>query len=180
MPGLRPAFEHQIVTYGNALSTDTLGWIRSCDVKRILVCDFGSRDNVVERLTLFLRDQLDDVLVNLITVGSESKVYTPEEKAARMERGKRLKGTPMNTSGIREDAIKHLGESIFFEQYSAEFQRVIESELARNTGTSDEGKVLGVKLVWRAGLRGTNGLEQAWTDVAQGNVPGSDGLVFRL
>ena len=180
MPSLKPGFDHHIVTYGNALSSGTLCWINSLNIERILICDFGSRDNIVEKLTLSLRDQLKGTKVDLITIGGESKVYTAEEKAARIFRNKLLQGTPMNTSGIREEAIKQLGEATFFEQYSSELQRVIETELARNKGTADEGKVLGVKLLWREGLRGINGLEQAWTDVAQGRVPGSEGLVFRI
>ncbi len=180
VPGLKPVLAHQIVTNSEALSSDTLSWVKSLRVDRIVVCDFGSRDNIVEKLTLLLRDQLENIQVDLIIIGGESKTYTSAELTARMEQGRRLKGLQMNTSGMIEQARKHLGDSIFFEQYASEFQRVIDSELARNKDTVDEGSVLGVKLVWKEGLRGVNGMEEAWTDVAHGKVPGNEGLVISL
>lgn len=188
VPELKPSFEHWILTYQNATNDETLSWITNLGVHHIVICDFGGRNGFIETFTTALRvalhessnQNLESVRIDIIGIGGEPKVYTPEEKVARQARNKKVGAVQMNASGIREVAITELGEERYFREQGGELNRVVETELERNRGTDDEGRVLGIEIVWRDGMEGENGLEGAWQELCNGKVLGSEGLVIRL
>ena len=180
VPVLKPEFAHRTVEYKDALSPDILSWIKSAKARRIVIIDMGSRDNVVEKMSNHLQRELPDKRLDIVFVGGEMKVYNSDDFEARMAQRKKLNVVPMNTSGVRTAAIKVLGEAKYFEQMSGEFQRVFNSDMARNAGHLDEAKVLGVNLKIGDGARGPDGIEKAWTDICNGKGGGTEGLAFRV
>ena len=174
------SFEHRTVRYADAVSPELLDWIIGLGVRRVVMINMGSRDNIVERLSSYLREEAPDKQLDMIAVGGEMKIPSAAEMAQGQALHARLKITQLNTSGIRTEAIKQLGEAAYFEQMTGEFEHVVQSELARNDDTPDEGKVLGTTLKVGEGIRGPDGLEKAWSDICNGVGGGDTGLAFRV
>ena len=174
------SFEHRTVSYADAVSPEVLDWIIGLGVRRIVMINMGSRDNIVERLSSYLREETPDKKLDIIAVGGEMKIPSAEEMAQGQALHAKLGMTQLNTSGIRTEAIKQLGEAAYFEQMTSEWEHVVQSELARNVGTPDEGKVLGTTLKVGEGIRGSGGLEQAWNDICNSIGGGDTGLAFRV
>jgi len=173
--GTRAPFPHQVVKYEDTLSSDLTEWIVAKNPRRIVITDFGGRDNIVEPLEQQLRAGLPQVKLNVIGVGREAQ-FKPGSAAIAQN----LSGVRMNTSGIRVEAIKQLGEAQYFEQSESAFQKMIRAERERAKAASQEGQVLGVKIDMRDGMRGSSGFEQAWSDLCTGQLSGNQALVFRI
>ena len=168
-------FEHRVVGYDEALSSSLTKWISSKKPKRIMVMDFGGRDNIGEQLEDALRARIPRAKVNVIAVGREAQ-FKPT--AARV--ASKMSGTRMNTSGIRVEAIKQLGEAEYFEQSEKAFHEMLQAERKRAKGTRQEDQILGVRIDVRYGLKGSRGFEQAWTDLCSGRLAGDRGLIFHV
>lgn len=169
------AFPHQVLKYDEALSADLTQWVMARNPRRIVITDFGGRDNIVEPLEQHLRTGLPHVKLDIIGVGREAQ-FKPGPAAI----GQKSSGVRMNTSGIRVEGIKQLGEAQYFQQAENVFHEMIQSERERCAGTSQDGQVLGVKIEMRDGIRGDKGFEQAWNDLCAGRLSGKQALVFRI
>ena len=173
--GTRAPFPHQVVKYDEALSSDLTQWIVARNPRRIVITDFGGRDNIVEPLEQHLRTDLPNVELDVIGVGREAQFKRGSAAIAQ-----KMSGVRMNTSGIRVEGIKQLGEAHYFLQAEEAFHKMIQAERERCTGTSQDGQVLGVNIEMRDGLRGSKGFEQAWKDLCAGGLSGKQALVFRV
>ncbi len=158
----------------SVLSYDELDQIHvslANNTKRIVVVDFGARGTVAEHLTSLLEARVPSSPLTMIGVGSEAKVYKPEDGEALFEKFQRLKRIQANASGVRDVAMKNLGEEKYFEEMSKAWQMVKE----RNGGP-----IPGMELGWGEGMVGENGVEGGWNKLCSGTVTPEKGLVFKL
>jgi len=161
------------ITYADLQSGTTSDWLFAKPIDRFVIVDFAGRAGVCEPLANKLRANTGGIKVEVLIVGGESKVYTPEELVERQAVIARLGAVQYNASGIREEAQATIGEARFFEEQDAAFDDLLEEQLA-NGGDM----VLGVKLSVHKGLRGTDGIEGTWDRLCNGKVKGDEGLSF--
>ena len=169
------AFPHRVLKYDEALSTDLTQWIIARKPRRIVITDFGGRDNIVEPLEQHLSTALPDLKLDIVGVGRAAQ-FNPGPAAIAQKQS----GVRMNTSGIRVEAIKQLGEAPYFQQAEDAFHEMVQAERKRCAGMSQDGQILGVEIEMRDGIRGDTGFEQAWNDLCAGRLSGKQALVFRI
>ncbi|KAK5048644.1 hypothetical protein LTR84_005735 [Exophiala bonariae] len=172
---LQSVFPIKAAQYADLQDEALSEWMFGLPIDRIVVIDFSGRAGVCEPLTTKLRANTAGVNVEVLVVGGESKVYTPEQLLERRATTSRLGAIQCNASGIREEAMAAIGEAKFFVEQDAAFDRFLEGELV-----DGKGVVLGVRLGVREGLRGKEGIEGSWDRLAHGKVPGDEGLTFLL
>ncbi|EON69691.1 hypothetical protein W97_08951 [Coniosporium apollinis CBS 100218] len=182
LDGLKVPFPYRVTTYADIVSEDSLACLARQQVRRIIIIDFGSRDNILEKLALRLKELSlqSNAQVEVLGVGGEAKVYSAASMEERMERAGRLESIQFNASGVKDKAMELVGDARYFAEMLAEFERVVNSELKRNKGTQREGQVLGIALKRQTGLRGDGGVEGTWMRLCRGEVAGGEGLVFTL
>lgn len=173
--GLQREVPIKAITYADLQSETTSDWLFAKPIDRFVIVDFGGRAGVCEPLANKLRANTAGIKVEVLIVGGESKVYTPEELAERQAIIARLGAVRCNASGIREEAQAAIGEARFFSDQDAAFDKLLTEQLA---GGGDA--VLGVKLGVYKGLRGADGIEGGWDRVCNGKVKGGEGLSFLL
>ena len=173
--GASAPFKHRSVKYDEASSPELTQWITDCKPKRIMLLDFGGRNNIAESLEQHLRISIPGAKIDSIGIGREAQ-YKPDAAAP----APKMSGTRMNTSGIRVEGIKQLGEAEYFQQADDAFEKMMHAEQQRVKGTLNDGQVLGVKLDIRNGMRGNEGFEQAWIDLCAGQLTGDRALIFRV
>lgn len=174
LDGVKLSFAHRVFTYDEALSTDLIKSVMASNPKRIVLLDFGARDNIGDSLGEHLENSIPGIKVDVVGIGREAKFNLDTVVSTR------LGGTRMNTSGIRVEAVKQLGEARYFQQLDEASENMVKTELERVSGTRAEGQVLGVQIIWGEGMRGSGGVEQAWIDLCAGRLHGSRGYVFRF
>jgi len=168
-------FEHKVVSYSELSSAENIAWTTNLGASRIVVLDFAGRGNAHEELYDALQEAGSKLPYSLIFIGGESKVYAPEDLAARYNIPAKLNSTRCNTSGMREVAIQQLGEKTFFKQLTEAFNGVVAEQLALG-----ENKVLGVSPHHGGGLTGDNSLEEYWKKLCSGSLSGNIGYLFDI
>ncbi|KAI9785102.1 MAG: hypothetical protein M1816_000513 [Peltula sp. TS41687] len=165
------SFPSKTISYASISEPETLEWIANRKSSRVVIVDFGARraDSLERLLDALQRRSLPALAPTIITVGSEAKVYTPEELQAYMESGPRLGKIQLNTSGLRDIAMKLQGEEDYFGELNATWDRWLD----------DEGPG-GMKIVWGRGLGGDQGVEGGWKKLCDGRTVADEGLVFQL
>jgi hypothetical protein len=178
--GIAPSFNHERVSYDELQSPRLVFLLHKFKFNRAVVIDFGGRGNAISIVTEQLQKHFPDRERVIIGVGVEQNAQTTNELRAKVGLGLQQGGTTFSTSGLNEAAIKLVGETKYYQQMNEEFRDMVDSELARNNGSASEGKVLGIGLDEKYGLRGHKGLEGAWSDLYTGKAVGSRGLVVDL
>ncbi len=173
--GIQIPFAHRVVQYEDAMTSELASWILARNPRRIIITDFGGRNNIIEPLEQHLRTYMPQIKLDIIGVGREAQ-FNPKAAAS----AKNLSGVMMNTSGIRVAAIEQLGEAQYFQQSDVAFHKMIEAECERATKTAQDDRLLGVKIDVRDGMRGDKGFEQAWNDLCAGCLSGDQALIFRV
>ncbi|KEF52435.1 uncharacterized protein A1O9_11676 [Exophiala aquamarina CBS 119918] len=163
------------IKYADLHSGTSSDWLFAQSIDRFVIVDFAGRAGVCEPLSNQLRANKAGIKVEVLIVGGESKVYTPEDLAERQAIITRLGAVRCNASAIREDAQAAIGEARFFSDQDAAFDELLQEQLANGSDA-----VLGVKLGIHKGLRGAEGIEGGWDRVCTGNLKGDEGLAFLL
>lgn len=148
------------VSYASLSGSGTLDWIKKLAPRRLVILDFGGPTSIANSLT-----QLN-IPTTTVGIGSEPKVYSPDELKARMQSGADVGMVRLNTSGVREVAIANEGPEAYFERE----ERVWGEWLV-------DGEAVGTEVEWGEGVRA---LEEGWEGLCRGEVPGARGLVYRL
>lgn len=168
-------FPIKATTYADLQGGKVSDWLFAKPIDRFVIVDFAGRAGVCEPLANKLRANAAGIKVEVLIVGGESKVYTPEELAERQAIISRLGAIRCNASGIRENAIAEVGEARFFNEQDVEFDRFLTDQLKDGNDV-----VLGVRLGLYKGLLGPDGVEGGWDRVSHGKVRGGEGLAFLL
>lgn len=132
-------------------------------IKRVVVLNFGSRGKVVEDLHDRLQTEGPAVRLTMLAVGSEARVYTPEQMAERFAWAQRLSLIQANTSPLRERAIELVGEEVYFKEMDQAWQTFKEN-----------GSIPGMILSWGKGMLGEQGVEGGWNRLCAGKGTGPD------
>lgn len=173
--GLQKAFPIKAVNYPDLQSETLANWLSTQPIDRYVIVDFSGRIGICEQLANKLRANTAGPKVEVLVVGAESKVYTPEQLLERRATTSRLGAVQCNASGIREEAMTAIGHAKFFREQDAEFDKFLKEQLA-----DGKGVVLGVKLRLLKALRGADGMEGTWDRLCQGKIEGGEGLAFLL
>jgi len=157
------------VAYAESSSNETLSFISSKQPSKIVIVDFGGRDNSLSTLlsTLSSHPQLSPAKTLIIGCGGEPKVTTSAEDLGKYLATLRVPGKiQMNTSDVREAAIGKLGAASYFEVLEEGWKGFVERE-----------NMKGLKLELRNGVEA---FEAGWTKLCEGRGAEVDGMAFRL
>ena len=163
-------FYTRVLSYIDLERPKTLSAIVSDGIKRVVVLNFGSRGEVVEDLHNRLQTEGPAVQLTMLAVGSEARVYTPEQMAKRFAWAQRLSLIQANTSPLRERAIELVGEEVYFNEMDKAWRTFKEN-----------GCIPGMILDWGKAMLGEQGVEGGWNRLCAGKGTGPEkGLVYKL
>jgi hypothetical protein len=165
-------FPKKAVTYAQASEADTKTWVQSLmeteKLTRALIMDFGGRGESLKRIHDMLTGL--DLSVTTLAVGSEPKLYTPQQLAESRAEFERLKKVQSNASGQRSSAMAQIGEDRYFKEMFEEWGKF-----------RGRGGFPGMVLKWGDGMVGKDGIEGAWKRLCDGTASvGGENMVFRL
>lgn len=170
-PETLPAFDTELpvrsASYADADTAAAVSWVAEKKPKRIVIVDFGASDAVLQTLVASLSEAVAEAAVVVIAVGFENKVYTTEELAAR--RTAISKQVMLNTSGLRDLAIKAVGPETYYRELDETWERCAKDQTFGN-----------ITLKTLRGVEGPEGIEGAWSDLCGRKVPASVGLVVEV
>lgn len=178
--GIAPSFTHQRFSYNELQSPKLTALLRNLKLDRAVIVDFGGRGTAISTIVEQLQKHLPDSKRVIIGVGVEQSAQTTNELRAKVGLGLQHGGIIFSTASLNEAAIRLIGETEYYQQMNEGFRNMVESELGRNKGSASEGKVVGISLDERFGIRGDNGLEGAWNDLFSRKAVGSRGLIVDL
>ncbi|KIV95211.1 hypothetical protein PV10_02890 [Exophiala mesophila] len=144
-------------------------------VKRFVLFDFASRRGTTQVVYDLLRSHSSGLPVEVLMVGSAPQVYSAQELGERQDLTTRLNAVRCNASGIRVAAMEAEGEEAFFNRLDAAFD-----DLVQEGKSHDDGKYVGIDLVSRHGLQGSQGLEGTWNLLCDQKLRGDQGFAFLL
>ncbi|KAL9597893.1 MAG: hypothetical protein Q9219_004846 [cf. Caloplaca sp. 3 TL-2023] len=152
-------------TYTSTLEAEpsaTTAWLSSLNPSRIVIVDFGGRDDAAGALNSLLNESesLRTVKTTIIGVGA---VHRPGA-SAQWSGGK----VPSNASSAREAVIERVGADRYFEGLEEAFE-----EILRKGG-------LGLEVELGRGMVGDEGVEGGWRRLCEGCVEGRKGLAYLL
>ena len=156
--------------YNDLTGPETLAWISNLKPSRFVIIDFGAADSVLRGLSTTLSEHFPNTKITNFAVGSESKVYTPEETKTSAASKEQLSKIQVNTSSLRDRAIEA-------EESAAKWFTDMEDAWSR---CISEGGMGDIELLWRKGVSGANGIEGMWQDVCNGRVRGDQCLVVKV
>ncbi|KAI9832025.1 MAG: hypothetical protein M1819_004569 [Sarea resinae] len=166
-----PPFPHKVITYADATSLTTDAFTTSLHPTKVIILDFGGRDNAVSALHSHLLSQnhLPREKIITIAIASEARIYTPETWAEFAATSERVGKVQFNASGVRDAAMELLGEEPYFAGLDKAWREFF-----------DEGGVEGMSLVWGENTEGESGVEGGWEKLVKGEVEGGKGMVFKI
>jgi hypothetical protein len=175
LSGTKMPFKHLVLKYEEAASDRLVNFLSEIAPKKIVVTDFGGRNNVITTITKYLSQILPDVKIHTIGIGGEATFASSSTRTVNPPPDAFQYDARMNTSGIRVAAIAQHGEKEFFEDEEKAYKEMIASERKRG------GKgIWEVSIKLKEGLKGKEGFEGAWEDLCEGRLDGGEALVFKL
>lgn len=167
VPASLSAFESPLpvrgVSYGDLDAG--LNWAAEFQPSRSIVIDFGAPDAVLQATAESLKKR--DIEVQILAVGAEAKIYTPEELMAKLEMP--LAKVQVNASGLRDQDIAAKG----FVESNRELDEARERCIADGTFS-----YMTIKPV--QGVKGASGLEGVWSDLCARKVDPTVGIVVHV
>jgi hypothetical protein len=157
------------LSYSDLVQPDTLRWIGDLSPSRIVILDFGAATTALQGLVKSLSESLSQLTVTTIWIGTESKVYTSEELQAAAACREQLKKIQLNTSALRDRAIEARDAAQWFKGMNDAWNRCIKESGMGN-----------IKMLWRKGVEGRDGIEGMWQDVCEGKLRGDQCMVVQL
>lgn len=164
-----PPIPTEVVPYQDMTAESTFAWIARQKPKKIVVVDFGGRDNAFDTLFAALEKAFSDIEVMAIGCGAEAKAPRAEDVARFLKRNALPNRTMMNTTGIRDAKMKSLSEEQYFRGLEKAWQ-----------GYLERGSVDDLKLDVGEGTAGHRGFEGGWSDLCTGKLPGDTARVYRM
>lgn len=142
-------------------------WIGQFKPTRVVVIDFGAPDAVLQSLLSLLPTIVSSASVTVLSVGYENKIYSPEELKVKLNAnaGK----TRLNSSGLRDQAIKFIGADRYFGESDEAWKRCVADKTFGN-----------ININVLTTVQGQDGVEGAWHDLAHRKIPPTMGLVIDL
>ncbi|KAL4916429.1 hypothetical protein BDW62DRAFT_211990 [Aspergillus aurantiobrunneus] len=166
-----PEFPVKALAYGDV---DRAGeWISAMRPQRIVIADFGARDGGLDGIIRGIEGttELQGVQVMVLAVGSQQKVYTPDELQRQQASFTSMKKVGMNTSTVQETAIQVRGLEVF----SEELRKRWEHWLANRECAAPD-----LRLVWGQGVTREQGIEGGWESLCRSNVRPEEALIYRI
>lgn len=160
------------VTYAELIDSATTKWIASLKPNRIVIADFGASAQVLDDFVQGLKSSDSPVAsaaITIIGIGSEQKVYTPDELRERMVASANIGKMQYNTSGVRDRVLEREDAESHWSTYWEAWDRFL-----ADTAVAD------VEIVLGNGVQGEKGLEGGWDALCAGRVVGNKGLVYLL
>ena len=158
------------VGYEGMVGEGTMGWIEEMGPERVVVVDFGGRDNAVEKVVEAVHGRMPGVEIMAFGVGFQGPFWDSDGKKARAAGDGKLKVVKFSTSGVRDAAMEKLGEKEYFDQLLKAWGEWVE-----------EASVLErMRLTWGEGMTGEEGIEGAWKRICERKLAPEEGLVFKL
>ncbi|CRG89254.1 hypothetical protein PISL3812_06290 [Talaromyces islandicus] len=148
-------------------------WLPTNTPKKVVILDFGGRDSSLECLLQVVSKYYPQESPNLmiLQVGSQQKIYKSGELQKSGEEFTRLGKIQVNTSGIRDAALRAIGSKAYFESLAPVWDSWLDSS---------HSIMPDIRMVWGDGVSGETGIEQGWTRLSRGEVGAQEGLVYRL
>ena len=153
-----------VMEYGDSTKGDLAKRLGLAPDSKVVLCDFGSRDGAASKWAENLKQTQENVIV--LGIGGEVVADNPEKAAEKLTSRGQSHQAWVNASGLRDGAMKLLGEK----KYTEDFLRDWES-------CKEEGFVKGIKLIWGEGMEDVG---RGWTKLCKGEVGADEGLVFKL
>ncbi|KAJ5093929.1 hypothetical protein N7456_009790 [Penicillium angulare] len=168
-----PVFPCKAVDYTDISSVETSKWLEERCPSKIVILDFGARSNALDKLLELIKnnDTLKSASEIIVQIGSQQKVYTPEESQASRQAMIDLGKVQYNTSGIEDTAIELLGLEKFF-------NKLLDSQLDMVNHRHECAP--GLELIWGQGVAGPNGISSGWDRLCKGQAGPNEGLVYRV
>ncbi|KAJ3474723.1 hypothetical protein NLG97_g9721 [Lecanicillium saksenae] len=167
-PETLPSFDTPLpvkaATYTDAQAPS---WIGQFNPSRVLVVDFGASDAALQTLLTQIRTIVSSASITVLGVGYENKIYSSDELKARLDAG--AGKVRLNTSGLRDQAIKVLGAEEFFGEADETWKRCVADKTFDN-----------IDLTVLTTVQGRHGIEGAWDDLCNRKVPPTTGLLIDL
>ncbi|CEL09835.1 hypothetical protein ASPCAL12964 [Aspergillus calidoustus] len=151
---LKAGFATRAVDYTNLNSEEVARWISALKPAKIVVIDFGSRDEFVT-----------------VNIGNQQKVYTPSEVGAALSSAAEHGKIQFNTSPVLEAILALQGATKLFAGLEEAWAHWLEN---REAAAPD------LRLVWGEGVVGEKGIEGGWTRLTRGEVKPEEALAFRI
>lgn len=161
----------QILSYTTALTPSSTTFLTSLSppISRIVIADFGARNNSLPTLLAHLRSHLPaEVEIGIVGIGAEPIAMTEPPNMAVLQAT--MASVPekaqMNTSEVREAVIEGIGAEAYFEGVREGWEGFVERG-------GCEGVVVEVG-------KGVEGLEDGWARLCNGEAASVGGLAFLL
>lgn len=167
-PDTLPSLETQLPVKSTSYTdSEAVTWLEKLEPTRIVIVDFGAPDAALQSLLASLSNLPISPSLTILAVGYENKVYTADEIQARLATS--ASKVQLNTSGLRDQAIKVLGAEEYFREFDEAWRRCVKDQTFGNITIQNLGAV-----------EGPQGIEGAWGDLCSRKVPPSIGLVIDL
>lgn len=162
-------FPTRSTSYEDMISTETLDWIAGQKPKKLVITDFGGRNNALARLLDGIEKYFkNSVEVVVIGVGGDPSLHTQEQLGQWAQRNMSLANrVQMNTSGIRDALMKAMGAKVYFNDQGSAWEKFVSSESAKD-----------MKLEMHRGVKGDDGFEGGWTRACEGKLLGDVALAY--
>ena len=146
----------------------TLDWIAARKPSRIVIVNFGARNSTLDQFLDALQHRLLPSPPVIVAVGGEAKVYSLDEFQEYKQSSPRLGKIQLNSSGVRDQAMRLESEESYFEKLSSTWDQ-----------WRKDGGARGMEICWGHGIGSDEGIEGGWTQLCEGRVKPGMGLVYR-
>lgn len=156
-----------VLSYASALAEGSTNYLASLSppISRIVIADFGARDNCLPALISHLRTTLPHgVEIGAVGVGASPAPLTDEWLQGLLASMAVPERVQMNTSEVREAVIERIGEEAYFEGVKREWE-----------GFCARGGCEGVDVVIGQGVRE---FEEGWRKLCAGEAANVGGLAY--
>ncbi|KAK3192351.1 hypothetical protein K4F52_001564 [Lecanicillium sp. MT-2017a] len=167
-PDTLPSLKTQLPVRSTSYTdSEAVAWLENLEPSRVVIVDFGAPDAALQSLLASLSNLATSPSLTILAVGYENKVYTANEIQARLATS--TSKVQLNTSGLRDQAIKAIGAEEYFREFDEAWVRCVQDHTFDNITIRKLGAV-----------EGPQGIEGAWTDLCSRKVPPSIGLIIDL
>ncbi|KAJ5124856.1 Protein of unknown function DUF2855 [Penicillium bovifimosum] len=161
------------VRYGDIGSTESAEWLAARKAEKVVIVDFGGRDNAVEDVLALIKGdaRLQHCEVVIVQVGNEQKVYSMQEVIAGRAAMEKLGKVQFNTSGVQDTILASGDVEGYFKRRSARWEKWLDERHL---------SVPGMEIVFGKGVLSAGGIEGGWEKLCNGQVAPEEGLVYKM
>ncbi|KAI9926176.1 hypothetical protein ASPWEDRAFT_174900 [Aspergillus wentii DTO 134E9] len=148
-------------------------WAAGLKPKKLVIIDFGARDNAVKKLVESVNEspELKEVKTVIIHVGSEQKVYSKEEMMAYLQDMQMLGKVRCNTADILDAVVASIGRQAYQDAVQSNWNEWSQER---------ENNIPDMKLTWSDSVFGEHGIHGGWDRVTTGSLAPHECLVFKF